>query len=180
MAKSIKITPKTTPPEADAATPEQSAKPAKADKKAKPAKPAKAAKVKDAPKAKGKATKAKQPAAPTAQPTSWVPNPGDPLGKLYIRVDAARLGDPEKSYTAKLYARGRAKIAQKLGEEAVETTIELIKGDRKGVIYESADLLYHLMVAWVDAGIVPDDVWLELQRRQGISGLIEKASRKPD
>jgi phosphoribosyl-ATP pyrophosphohydrolase len=124
-----------------------------------------------------KAKKADKPAKPAPVPP---PEPADPLGRLFHRVDTAKNGNPEKSYTAKLFGRGRAKIAQKLGEEAVETTIELVKGDRKGVISESADLLYHLMLAWADAGITPDDVWTELQRRQGISGLVEKASRKPD
>jgi phosphoribosyl-ATP pyrophosphohydrolase len=150
-----------------ATKPVKAAKPAKESKKAKSPK---AAKAKDS----AKASKLEAPVPVQA------PEPIDPLGKLYARVDKARGGNPEKSYTAKLFSRGRAKMAQKLGEEAVDTTIELVKGDRKGVICESADLLYHLMVCWADAGITPDDVWAELQRRQGISGLVEKASRKPD
>ena len=102
------------------------------------------------------------------------------LDQLYDVLKSRRGADPATSYTAKLFSRGRAKIAQKLGEEAVETTIELIKGERKGVIYESADLLYHLMVCWAEAGIAPDEVWAELARREGSSGIAEKASRKPD
>jgi phosphoribosyl-ATP pyrophosphohydrolase len=102
-----------------------------------------------------------------------------PLDKLYAKVAASRGGDPTKSYTAKLFERGRPKIAQKLGEEAVEVIIELMRGDKQALIGESADLLYHLMVCWAEAGIVPDEVWAELQRREGVSGIAEKASRKP-
>ena len=69
-------------------------------------------------------------------------------------------------------------MAQKLGEEAVETVIEAMAGNRRALIGESADLLYHLIVVWVDAGIRPEDVWTELARREGISGIAEKASRQ--
>jgi phosphoribosyl-ATP pyrophosphohydrolase len=102
----------------------------------------------------------------------------DAISKLYARIEAARGGDPEKSYTAKLFTRGRDKIAQKLGEEAVEATIELVKGAKPGIVSESADLIYHLLVAWADAGVKPEDVWAELERREGIGGLVEKAQRK--
>jgi len=100
------------------------------------------------------------------------------LDKLFARIEASRNGDPSKSYTAKLFSRGRAKIAQKLGEEAVEAVIELLLEDKPALIAESADLVYHLLVAWVEAGIKPEDVWAELARREGISGLTEKAARK--
>jgi phosphoribosyl-ATP pyrophosphohydrolase len=100
------------------------------------------------------------------------------LDKLFARIEASRNGDPSKSYTAKLFSRGRAKIAQKLGEEAVEAVIELLLEDKPALIAESADLVYHLLVAWVEAGIKPEDVWAELGRREGISGLTEKAARK--
>ncbi|HVJ53629.1 MAG TPA: phosphoribosyl-ATP diphosphatase [Aliidongia sp.] len=106
-------------------------------------------------------------------------NSASPLDRLYARIEAARGSDPDKSYTAKLFQRGRAKIAQKLGEEAVEAVIELVRDDKKALIGESADLLYHLMVGWAAAGIRPDEVWAELDRREGISGLAEKAARKP-
>jgi phosphoribosyl-ATP pyrophosphohydrolase len=102
-----------------------------------------------------------------------------PLDKLYAKVAASRGGDPAVSYTARLFERGRPKIAQKLGEEAVEAVIELMRGDKQGLIGESADLLYHLMVCWAEAGVTPDEVWAELQRREGTSGIAEKASRKP-
>jgi phosphoribosyl-ATP pyrophosphohydrolase len=106
------------------------------------------------------------------------PNTIAPLDKLYARIEASRDGDPAKSYTAKLFSRGRAKIAQKLGEEAIEAVIELLREDKPALIGESADLIYHLLVAWSAAGIRPDDVWAELARREGIGGLVEKASRK--
>jgi phosphoribosyl-ATP pyrophosphohydrolase len=100
------------------------------------------------------------------------------LDRLYARIEASRDGDPTKSYTAKLFARGRAKIAQKLGEEAVEAVIEILREDKPALVAESADLLYHLFVAWVAAGVQPDEVWAELARREGIGGLAEKAARK--
>lgn len=85
-------------------------------------------------------------------------------------------GDPE-SWTAKLFAKGMDKAAQKLGEEAVETVIAAVKGDTKAVISESADLLYHWLVVLAIAGISLDDVLAELERRTGRSGIAEKASR---
>ena len=105
--------------------------------------------------------------------------PTGPLDRLFATVDAARHGDPTVSYTAKLFQRGRPKIAQKLGEEAVEAVIELMRGDKAALVGESADLLYHLMVCWAEAGITPEEVWAELARRDGTSGIAEKAARKP-
>jgi phosphoribosyl-ATP pyrophosphohydrolase len=100
------------------------------------------------------------------------------LDRLWQTVEARRLaGDVATSHSARLLARGTAKVAQKLGEEAVECVIEATIGNRSATIMESADLLYHLIVVWVDAGIRPEEVWAELARRQGISGLVEKASR---
>jgi phosphoribosyl-ATP pyrophosphohydrolase len=104
--------------------------------------------------------------------------PSEPLARLYAAIEASRGGDPTKSYTARLFSRGRAKIAQKLGEEAIEVVIETIRGDRTALVGESADLLYHLLVAWSDAGIKPAEVWAELARREGISGIAEKNARK--
>jgi phosphoribosyl-ATP pyrophosphohydrolase len=101
------------------------------------------------------------------------------LDRLFAKIDASRAGDPATSYTAKLFQRGRPKIAQKLGEEAVEAVIELMRGDKPALIGESADLLYHLLVCWAEAGIAPDEVWAELARREGVSGIAEKAARKP-
>lgn len=100
------------------------------------------------------------------------------LDALYATVAARKGADPDTSYTAKLYARGTAKIAQKLGEEAVETVIAAVAGDRAETVTESADLLYHLMVLLADAGIPPEEVYAELARREGLSGLAEKAARK--
>jgi phosphoribosyl-ATP pyrophosphohydrolase len=100
------------------------------------------------------------------------------LDALWRTVETRRLsGDVEHSHSARLMARGTAKVAQKLGEEAVECVIEATQGNRAATVLESADLLYHLVVLWVDAGIRPDEVWAELARRQGISGIAEKASR---
>jgi phosphoribosyl-ATP pyrophosphohydrolase len=101
------------------------------------------------------------------------------LERLWNTVEERRVsGDAETSHSARLLARGTAKVAQKLGEEAVECVIEAMAGNRTATISESADLLYHLMVLWVDAGIRPTEVWAELVRREGISGIAEKASRQ--
>jgi phosphoribosyl-ATP pyrophosphohydrolase len=100
------------------------------------------------------------------------------LDTLWRTVEARRQGgDVEHSHSARLIARGTAKVAQKLGEEAVECVIEATQGNRTATVLESADLLYHLVVLWVDAGIRPEEVWTELARRQGISGIAEKAAR---
>ncbi|MEM7441971.1 MAG: phosphoribosyl-ATP diphosphatase [Pseudomonadota bacterium] len=100
------------------------------------------------------------------------------LDELYRVVASRKGGDPEVSYTASLFAKGTPKIAQKLGEEAVETVIEAMSGDSTSLASESADLLYHLMVVWAQAGLEPEDVWNELASRHGQSGLVEKANRK--
>jgi phosphoribosyl-ATP pyrophosphohydrolase len=102
---------------------------------------------------------------------------GPALDRLWQVIQTRRGADPERSYTARLFARGRAKIAQKLGEEAVETVIEAVGGDRAALIGESADLLYHLLVLWTAAGVLPADVAAELVRREGISGIEEKRAR---
>ena len=99
------------------------------------------------------------------------------LDQLYVLV-ASRMGaDPELSYTAKLFSRGRPKIVQKFGEEAVETVIAALSETPAEVIGESADLLYHLTVLWAECGVKPDQVWAELAKRQGVSGLEEKKAR---
>ena len=103
---------------------------------------------------------------------------GRALERLWRVILSRRGADPETSYTAKLFARGREKIAQKLGEEAVEAVIEGVKGDRAALIGESADLLYHLLVLWAEAGISPGDVAAELARRESQSGIAEKRGRK--
>ena len=93
---------------------------------------------------------------------------------LYNAVQERRMADPSTSRTAKLLSLGRKKMAQKLGEEATEVVIEAVKGDRRGVIEESADVLYHLVVLWSDLGIKPADIWAELDRRQAMCGIAEK------
>merc|ERR1711877_53732 len=82
-----------------------------------------------------------------------------------------------KSWTQKLLNKGVDKCAQKVGEEATEVVIEAVKNNEKGVISESADLLYHLAVLWSAAGVKPEQVWAELKEREGTSGIAEKASR---
>ncbi len=100
------------------------------------------------------------------------------LDRLWATVESRRqAGDAATSHSARLLSRGTAKVAQKLGEEAVECVIEATLGHRAETILESADLLYHLMVVWVDGGIRPEEVWAELRRREGISGIAEKAAR---
>ena len=100
------------------------------------------------------------------------------LDQLYQTVLSRKGGDPEKSYTSKLFARGRGKICQKLGEEAVETVVAALSETPQNVVSESADLLYHLTVLWADVGVKPEQVWAELAKREGISGIEEKKSRK--
>ncbi len=100
------------------------------------------------------------------------------LDELYEVIASRREGDPDKSYTARLLAKGRAKIAQKVGEEAVETVVAAMGQGPGAVVSESADLLYHLLVLWADLGIAPDEIWAELASRAGTSGIDEKKSRK--
>ncbi len=98
----------------------------------------------------------------------------DSVARLYDAVIAVRDTDPAKSRTARLLRSGRAKIAKKLGEEAVEVVIDAMHGQTDAVVRESADLLYNLVVLWVHAGVHPDDVWGEMQRREKMFGIAEK------
>ena len=102
------------------------------------------------------------------------------LGTL-ARLDAViadrRAGDPSASYVAKLHSRGIGTIAQKVGEEAVETVIAAITDDRTALIGEAADLLFHLLVLLGARGVALDEVLAELDRRDGVSGIAEKAAR---
>ncbi|MCB2072970.1 MAG: phosphoribosyl-ATP diphosphatase [Novosphingobium sp.] len=100
------------------------------------------------------------------------------LERLEATIAARRGADPDSSYVAKLNARGVPKIAQKLGEEAVEAVIAAMADDRKGLVSESADLLFHLLVMLGAKGIALEEVLAELDRREGTSGIAEKASRK--
>ncbi len=99
------------------------------------------------------------------------------LARLEATIAARRAADPETSYVAKLSARGTAKIAQKLGEEAVEAVIAAMADNRAGLIGESADLIFHLLVLLADKGVALSDITAELDRREGVGGLVEKASR---
>ncbi|KXV68551.1 phosphoribosyl-ATP pyrophosphatase [Acetobacter malorum] len=99
------------------------------------------------------------------------------LDRLYTVVQSRKGTDPSLSHSARLLSRGTYKIAQKFGEEAVECLIEVVAGRKDLLVGESADVLYHLIVLWVDAGVTPEDVWAELRRREGTSGIAEKASR---
>ena len=99
------------------------------------------------------------------------------LGKLEAVIASRKGGDVDKSYVAKLFAKGRKKIVQKVGEEAVETALAAVMDDKQEVVAESADLLFHLMVLWADMGISPEDIFEELARREGISGIDERNSR---
>ena len=103
---------------------------------------------------------------------------GHVLDRLYFVIDSRKGADPDTSYTARLFSRGRQQIAKKLGEEAVEALIEGIRGDRPKLVGESADMLYHLLTLWAATGVKPKAVWSELARREGISGIAEKAARK--
>eukprot|EP00190_Bangiopsis_sp_CCMP1999_P001499 CAMPEP_0198736220 /NCGR_PEP_ID=MMETSP1475-20131203/64289_1 /TAXON_ID= ORGANISM="Unidentified sp., Strain CCMP1999" /NCGR_SAMPLE_ID=MMETSP1475 /ASSEMBLY_ACC=CAM_ASM_001111 /LENGTH=336 /DNA_ID=CAMNT_0044499993 /DNA_START=161 /DNA_END=1171 /DNA_ORIENTATION=+ len=100
------------------------------------------------------------------------------LDALYETVKSRKGADASTSWTAKLFSKGRKKIAQKVGEEAVEAVIAGVNDDREELIKESADLLYHLNVLWADAGVAPGEVWGELRRREGTSGIAEKQSRR--
>jgi len=99
------------------------------------------------------------------------------LEGLFDVIKSRRGQSPESSYTAKLLARGRGEIARKVGEEACETIVAALDETEEEVIAESADLLYHLMVLWAQMEIDPADVWAELQRREGVSGIDEKNAR---
>jgi phosphoribosyl-ATP pyrophosphohydrolase len=101
----------------------------------------------------------------------------DILNTLEAVIRERRGGDPATSYTAKLFARGRAKIAQKVGEEAVETVIAAVADDREEMVKEATDLVFHLLVLLADAGLSLDDVRAEISRREGVSGIDEKAAR---
>jgi len=103
----------------------------------------------------------------------------DSLDRLYQAVLAARDLDPATSRTAKLFQRGPSKMAKKLAEEAIEVVIDAVSGDSEAMIRESADLLYNLTVLWASAGVRPEDVWREMQRREDLFGIAEKLPKSP-
>ena len=102
----------------------------------------------------------------------------DSINRLYQAVLSCRHDDPSTSRTARLLRAGRSKMAKKLAEEAVEVVIDAMHGDRFAVTKESADLLYNLVVLWVAAGIRPEDVWKEMDRRERLLGIAEKVPKK--
>jgi phosphoribosyl-ATP pyrophosphohydrolase len=101
----------------------------------------------------------------------------DTLARLESTIAARKGADPATSYVASLFAKGRPKIARKLGEEAVETIVAALTEDKAALVGEAADTVFHLMVLLADAGVTLDEVLAELDRREGVSGHDEKASR---
>ncbi len=101
----------------------------------------------------------------------------DVLDRLAQLLEARKDADPQSSYVAKLYAKGMDGILKKIGEEAAETIIAAKDGDAQKIVYETADLWFHCMVMLAQAGLRPQDVLDELARREGLSGLVEKAAR---
>jgi phosphoribosyl-ATP pyrophosphohydrolase len=146
-------------------------KPVKALKPVKSAKPVKLLKPVKMLKPVTRTVTAATPAADLAGTGAQV------LDRLYAVVQQRRSADPAVSHSARLLSRGTAKVAQKFGEEAVECLIEAVAGNKQALVGESADVLYHLLVMWVDAGLAPATVWAELERREGVSGIAEKAAR---
>jgi phosphoribosyl-ATP pyrophosphohydrolase len=102
----------------------------------------------------------------------------DVLNRLAEMLEQRKSADPQSSYVAKIYAKGMDSILKKVGEEATETIMAAKDGDPQKIIYETADLWFHCMVMLAKAGLSPQDVLDELARREGLSGLAEKAGRK--
>ena len=110
---------------------------------------------------------------------STAPNTSnDTLARLAAVIESRRGGDPDKSYVARLFAKGLDAILKKIGEEATETVMAAKDGDRQRIVAEMADLWFHAMVALAAFGLKPQDVLDELTRREGLSGLEEVALRK--
>jgi phosphoribosyl-ATP pyrophosphohydrolase len=103
----------------------------------------------------------------------------DSIRRLYDGVRAARGQDPARSRTARLLQAGPRKIAKKVAEEAAEVALECATGNREEVIRESADLLYHLVVLWSEAGVQPKEIGAEMDRREKLYGIAEKIQKNP-
>ncbi len=101
----------------------------------------------------------------------------DALARLEATIASRKGADPASSYVASLFVKGRGRIARKLGEEAVETIVAALSEDKAALTAEATDLLFHLMVLLADAGVPLADVLAELDRREGVSGHVEKATR---
>jgi phosphoribosyl-ATP pyrophosphohydrolase len=102
----------------------------------------------------------------------------DTLARLAAVIESRKGGDPDKSYVARLFAKGQDAILKKVGEEATETVMACKDGVREKIVYEVADLWFHSMLALSVHGLAPADVLAELRRREGLSGLEEFAARK--
>jgi phosphoribosyl-ATP pyrophosphohydrolase len=102
----------------------------------------------------------------------------DTLARLAAVIESRKAGDPDKSYVARLFAKGNDAILKKIGEEATETVMACKDGNRTQIVYEVADLWFHSMLALSAFGLEPADVLAELRRREGLSGLEEFAARK--
>ncbi|ATX67107.1 phosphoribosyl-ATP diphosphatase [Roseinatronobacter bogoriensis] len=101
------------------------------------------------------------------------------LERLASTIAARQAADPDSSWTAKLLAKGPEKCAEKFGEEAIEAVIEAVKGDKARLTSEAADVVYHLLVMCAARGVTLAEIEAELARREGTSGLSEKAARQP-
>ena len=110
-------------------------------------------------------------------PADKTPDPRHSLDRLFETITTRKTAASDQSYTAQLLSAGPEKPARKLCEEAAEVLIEAVKGDQPRLVSESADLLYHLLVIWAAADVSPEQVWAELDRREGVSGLVEKQNR---
>ncbi|MBY0576463.1 MAG: phosphoribosyl-ATP diphosphatase [Gallionellaceae bacterium] len=102
------------------------------------------------------------------------------LQRLTETLEARKQASPESSYVAKLFSKGEDAILKKIGEEATEVILASKEGDKTHLVYETADLWFHCMVLLAQHGLSADDVLNELARREGLSGVAEKASRKKD
>ena len=103
---------------------------------------------------------------------------GDIIDELYGVIEERKGGDPDTSYVARTFSRGREHVAKKVGEEGVEVALAGALGDKKGVVSESADLLFHLMILWSETGVAPTAVFEELSKRRGVSGLAREARKR--
>jgi phosphoribosyl-ATP pyrophosphohydrolase len=104
----------------------------------------------------------------------------NPLERLYGELLVNGSNAERHPRTAKLLAAGRSRIAQKLGEEALEVALEVVKGNRDEVVLESADLVYHLVVVWASMGISPSEIWEEMARREQLTGLAGKLPKQTE
>ena len=103
---------------------------------------------------------------------------GSIVEELYGVIEKRKGGDPESSYVARTFSRGREHVAKKVGEEGVEVALAGAIGDKKGIVSESADLLFHLLILWSDTGVAPSEVFDELSKRRGVSGLAREARKR--